>query len=315
LKRIVQIAKELNFSSTTIIENFTEMGFQNFNFNTKINVELENVISKILNGYFTVAEFLQNSTQEEIDLGFASINNDEILSKKIVFTKDFFNERKSVKVRFNENQVFSTLTDEEAFFICRGFDNSYLSKIGRRYFSKEAISDLHRFEAHYAVMEAIKKYGSDYIGFILDLPPLPFYVRNFKTAFAEMDRLADKMTDPVLRLSLKDENGLQENYTIKFYERTSTDKLYQKNVLQIRNEITNSLIFSVSRGGKVLPEKGAKYIIPVIRLFISFSKDPKKYIIHFGAETGHCIYCNQPLTDPRSIERRMGLYCFNNYHA
>lgn len=314
MKRIVNIAKNLNISSTTIIEKFSEMGFQNFNFNTKINDELENIITKILNGNYTVDDFLQNSTKEEIELGFNSENNDEILSKTLIFTKDFLNGREKRKVVYNEKRVFSTLTDEEALFICRGFDNSYLSKIGRAYFDKGEAPQLNCYEAHYAVMEAIKKYGNEYIGYLLTLPPLPFYVRSFKTAFAEMDRLANKMTDPILRLSLKNEYGFNENYTIKFYERTSEDKYHRKNVLQIRNEFTNSLIFSVSRSGKVLPERDARHIIPVIRLFISFSKDPKKYIIHYGAETGRCIYCDHPLTDPKSIERKMGLYCFQNYH-
>ena len=160
-------------------------------------------------------------------------------------------------------------------------------------------------------MRVLKKYGEKITTFIIALPPLPFQAIDPLQIFSELDKRKASQEFPILRLSYTNKEGKTEKLQLTFYaEKTEQGRIRNDDVLILKNSTTSRPIMKISRSGLVLPEPEAKQIVPILQLFVRFSKDTKSMIINYGLETGECSICGRELRDKLSIKRGIGPTCF-----
>ena len=216
-------------------------------------------------------------------------------------------------LNINGETIKSIFTDFEAFTICGGIDNSKARYISRQYFSNQIAPD-DLCLAHKFSMDALEKYGGDFLSFCICLPPVPFKSSLALKLFAEIDKKQNRQKFPVIRIVHKNKNGQTEKLTLGYYTTIdeNRNRVRHSNVLIVQNKSSQRKIMSITRNGDIIPEKGSNEIVPVINLYLRFTTDPQMYIINYGFETGECSICGRELTDPESIKRGIGPIC-NSY--
>lgn len=59
--------------------------------------------------------------------------------------------------------------------------------------------------------------------------------------------------------------------------------------------------------------QGSSNLTSIIALLTAFAADPAKVAREYGHLTGHCCFCNLPLTDPASLKAGYGPVCAKNW--
>jgi len=323
MKRAAQIARELNIGISTLGYYMEVIGEVLNNPNQKIDTEIEKKITELskkkdLPTKEQAKEIQEetlfhthkqtptsNSIPEEINDGNPFFNNTiDIISDSNIFAK-----RKVRNVVYEDISVDTIFTDFEAFSICYGLSDGHTRFIANKWFkTQEYNADV--VEAHSIAMNTLEKYGTKLLSFIIGLPPLPFKALDVKEIFSELDGRKHRSSFPVVRILFKNAKGDDERIQISFYAEDGQDgKVRFENVLTVRNNSTGKPIMKITRDGRIIPEPYTKNIVPIIKLFIQFSKDTERMILNYGLETGCCSICGRELTVEESIRRGIGPVC------
>lgn len=314
MKRILQVAKDLNVGIATVFDYCSKLGHNIESRNVKVDQHLENQIIAVHEGKFDFSknelDKFEVSTTEELPPEF-SLDNPFLLNQQLILSEeDLFSKRQMQIRKLKESELKTVFTDFEAFSICSGLDNRHTKHIAREYFKSLQSSEVHLIEAHEIAMAALNKYGSKTLSFVISLPPLPFKVVNATQIFSELDKRRNKQEFPILRITFKNDKNQTEKIQISYFaEKLENGRRRNNNVLIVKNRTTGLNIMRVSRNGIVVPETNAKQIIPVLQVFIRFSTDTKQTLLNYGLETGECSICGRELTDSESIRIGIGPVC------
>ena len=213
--------------------------------------------------------------------------------------------RQKQTLKFEESEIETVFSDFEAYSICKGLDNRHAKHLARNYFKTNKQMDNEQFEAHSIAMSALEKYGGRTLTFMISLPPLPFKALNATQIFSELDKRRKKQDFPILRITFKNAKNQTEKIQISYYaEKSNQGRKRNDNVLTIKNRSTGQQLIRLSRSGIVIPE-----IVPVLQVFMRFSKNTKQTLLNYGLETGECSICGRELTDSESIRIGVGPVC------
>lgn len=315
MKRLPQIAKEQNIGVSTLIDYCERLGHTRVTQNSKIDSKLESQIIDLHKGKIEVPQKIDNqefqvSSTSELPEDFSVINPFEKEQQEIITEGDRFSNRQKRTITFQESVVETVFSDFEAYTICMGLDNKHAKHIARNYFKTNERLENEQFQAHNIAMSAFDKYGGKTLTFIISLPPLPFKAVNATQIFSELDKRRKKQDFPILRITFKNAKNQTEKIQISYYaKKTEKGRKRIDNVLTIKNRTTGQQLMRVSRSGIVIPENNAKQIVPVLQVFVRFSKDTKQTLLNYGLETGECSICGRELTDSESIRIGIGPVC------
>ena len=315
MKRLPQIAVEQNIGVSTLIDYCERLGHTRVTRNSKIDPKLESQIIDLHKGKIEVPQKIDNdefqvSSTSELPEDFSIINPFKHEQQEILTEGDRFSNRQKRTITFQESAVETVFSDFEAYTICMGLDDRHAKHIARNYFKTNEQTENEQFEAHYIAMSALDKYGGKTLTFIISLPPLPFKAVNATQIFSELDKRRKKQDFPILRITFKNAKNQTEKIQISYHaEKTEKGRKRIDNVLTIKNRTTGQQLMRVSRSGIVIPENNAKQIVPVLQVFIRFSKDTKQTLLNYGLETGECSICGRELTDSESIRIGIGPVC------
>ena len=315
MKRLPRIAIEQNIGVSTLIDYCERLGHTRVTRNSKIDSKLESQIIDLHKGKIEVPQKIDNqefqvSSTSELPEDFSVINPFEQEQQEIITEGDRFSNRQKRTITFQESAVETVFSDYEAYTICMGLDNRHAKHIARNYFKIKERIENERFEAHNIAMSALDKYGGKTLTFIISLPSLPFKAVNATQIFSELDKRRKKQDFPILRIAFKNAKNQTEKIQISYYaEKTEKGRKRIDNVLTIKNRTTGQQLMRVSRSGIVISENNAKQIVPVLQVFVRFSKDTKQTLLNYGLETGECSICGRELTDSESIRIGIGPVC------
>lgn len=315
MKRLIQIGKELNIGVSTLIDYCERLGHTKMNPHSKIDSQLENQIIALKEGKIEVPPTIENEefqvlSTTELPEDFNRTNPFQLEQQEIITEGDRFSNRPKRTLTYQDSEVETVFSDFEAYSICMGLDNRHAKHMARNYFKKNEQLEIDQIDAHILAMSALNRYGSKALSFIVSLPPLPFKAVNATQIFSELDKRRKKQEFPILRIIFKNAKNETEKIQISYYaEKSSKGRKRNDNVLAIKNRSTGQQLMLVSRNGIVIPKNNAKQIVPVLQVFIRFSKDTKKAILNYGLETGECSICGRELTVPESIRRGIGPIC------
>lgn len=227
-----------------------------------------------------------------------------------------FKERKKKVIILNGLEITTIFTDYEAFSICLGAENKSMKKIANIFFDGKSTSH-NKIEAHKFAMASLEKYGAEFLSYAISLPPLKFSNINCGKIFSELESKRKLTKNPIIRISyLNQLNKTNEKISISFFKIKNGDGIqFDENRIIIKNKIRNIPLLEVTKSGEVQIKESSFQILPVLELFISFSKDPKKYIINYGLETGECSICGRELSDYESVKRGIGPTCYQSLTA
>ncbi len=315
MKRIAQIAIEQKVGVNTIIDYCKGLGQSNVNQNSKIDPELESQIIAFLSGEIELQE--KNEKDEfqvsgliELPSDFSLKNPFEPDQIEIITKGERFFDRRKRALKYEDSEIESVFNDFEAYSICMGLENKHAKHIARNFFKTNKQIEKEQFEAHSIAMSTLEKYGEKMLSYIISLPPLPFKAVNVTQIFSELDKRRKIQDFPIIRISFKNDKNEMEKIQISYFaEKYEKGRVRNDNVLTIKNKTTGKRLLRVSREGIVIPENNAKQIVPVLQLFIRFSKDVKQTLLNYGLETGECSICGRELTDSESIRNGIGPVC------
>lgn len=307
-KEKIKLTHQMNFEITTKENNFS-VSFSIPSFGNYIKnhsqESLEQLIYKSYNNQITKC-----SSDGIIPIEFKFQNPFEKEQQKLIGEANLFLKRQQQTLKFEESEIKTVFSDFEAYSICMGLDNRHAKHIARNYFKTKVQMAKEQFEAHSIAMTALDKYGGKTLSFILSLPPLPFKAVNATQIFSELDKRRKKQDFPILRITFKNAKNQTEKIQISYYaEKSDKGRKRNDNVLKIKNRSTGQELMRVSRSGIVIPQNNAKQIVPVLQLFMRFSKDTKQTLLNYGLETGECSICGRELTDSESIRIGVGPMC------
>jgi hypothetical protein len=314
MKRIPQIAKELNVGVSTLVDYCRKLGHTRVSLNSKVDQQLENQIIAIYEGKIEFKEEesteFKVSTTKELPPEFTLENPFLVNQQEIITENDIFSNRQKRTIENGKTELKTVFSDFEAFSICLGLDNHHAKHIAREFFRSQHSSEIDVIEAHQIATAALEKYGSKTLSFVISLPPLPFKAVNATQIFSELDKRRKKQDFPIIRITFKNDKNQIEKIQISYFaEKLKNIRRRNDNVLTIKNRTTGRNLMRVSRSGIVVPEKNAKQIIPVLQVFIRFSMNTKQTLLNYGLETGECTICGRELTDSESIRRGIGPVC------
>jgi hypothetical protein len=315
MKRLPQIGKELNIGVSTLIDYCERLGHTRLTRNSKIDSELEHQIIAFHKGKIEISPTTENeefhvSSTNDLPDEFNLTNPYLLEQQNIITDGDRYSNRQKRTLSFQELVIETVFNDFEAYSICLGLDNRHAKHLARNYFKKKEQLESEIIEAHSIAMGALEKYGGRTLSFIISLPPLPFKAVNATQIFSELDKRRKKQDFPILRIAFKNDKNQTEKIQISYYaEKTDKGRKRNDNVLKVKNRSTGQNLMRVSRSGIVIPENNAKQIVPVLEVFIRFSKDTKQALLNYGLETGECSICGRELTDSESIRIGIGPVC------
>lgn len=238
-------------------------------------------------------------------------DNDELTQEFLnPVNNSLFNEIVNFKEFKKDSKNNIILSTNEAFSICTGINLSESRKLVY-YFNNNQhdLNDIKR--AKEIALMAIDKYGEEGIKYFMSLPPVPFKALDVTKIFHELDNRAKKVNKPILRILLG--NDKSEKVTVSFYSEYSYEdsaRLTNNDIIEIKDKTTSKTIFQIHRSGAIKVNPSVRNLIIKLNLFIQFSNDPQKLILHYGLTTGECAVCGRELTDPVSIRRGIGPKCY-----
>ena len=302
MKRVSKICRELNISLDRIADFCSRFELSINNPNAQIDEETE----KAIINYFKFNKEPETGITEPIE------ENEEYLFsslESIVLEKNSFENREKRILIIDDEEIETIFSDLEAFSICQGLPNNHATNIARKYFQQLSTSK-DRFDAHFIAMRTLDEFGSKILTFLISLPSRPFTRVDTTNVFKTLDKQNKSKKFPSVRIQFENADGNTEKIHISFYLERQGDKInVDKNRLLIKNMSTRKDIMTISRSGIVTPTKHARHFIPILQLFVSFSKETEKYILNYGLETGECSICHRKLTINDSILKGIGPIC------
>jgi hypothetical protein len=317
MKRITQLAKELNTPVASILDILKVLDMQASSAHAKLDeasiaLVIEKLKAKATNtpATRTVIKSVADLSTTNIPAEFERPNMFENEQLALIAPQEPFKDRQAVIRKFEAVEVETIFSDFEAFSICAGMEDRTARKMARRYFAEEDITEENLHYAHDAAMQVLKQKGPQLMSYLISLPPLPFQALNATQIFSEFDKRKKSSRFPILRITYYNDAQKREKIHIGFFGTPSPDgRVRHDNVLEVKNKSTGETLMKIARDGRVLPQAGAKQILPGILLFIRFSQNVKDFIVNYGLETGECSICGRELTDPVSIKLGIGPVC------
>ena len=336
MKRLSEIAAAMKISANQLIGYLKRIEKNDYRPNSKISEELEELVRRRGSGNLEkiekndyrpnskISEKLeelvrQRGNREKImpPITILSTNelpeefkieNQHVEDEKIILSNDAFENRLKVILEIDGQEIETIFNDFEAFSICAGMEDRHARHIARTYFiSKETNNVL---EAHLLAMQVVEKYGTKLLSYLLILPQLPFKSTDATQVFSELDKRKQTQDFPILRLVFKNENDEVEKIQMSYFsEKIAKSRIRNDDVIIVRNQTTGKYIMKISRSGFVVPEHNAKKVIPILQVFVQFSKNSREAILHYGLETGECSICGRELNVLDSIKRGIGPVC------
>lgn len=241
-----------------------------------------------------------------VDLRF--IQNMHPVHDLFLDTKDLdFSQRESRVLSFEEAQVKTVFTDEEAVAVCGGITN--IGKAKRLWVRHQRGNTRNEdiFLAHQYAMQTAEKYGFAILSKAISLPLLPFPCGDVTKVFAEFDIRGQRLNNPVVRLMSEE---LDEQFKLYFYAKSEQGKKKQRdpNILVLRGDRSGE-VAHITRSGILTPINDAAIPKPVINLLFRFRDSPRETIVYYGRQLGRCSYCGRELSDERSLKVGYGKRC------
>ena len=314
MKTLPQLGRELQISVSTLITYFQAIGKLEINLQSKIDPNLEKEITyRIHRGDFNikpVSSVLVKEGRYKTPKSFEISHPFKELQRESVYSENKFDTKETRTVHYGDEEIQTIFSDFEACSVCLGLIDSNAKRMAREFFKSNQLSPSDEISVHRTAMAALTKYGHKMIRYVMSLPPLPFNALNATNIFSEIDKRIAKQNYPVLRITFRNNNNQVEKIHISYLSDYS-DKTPTKNynILQVKNSTTGQKLMQISRSGDVVPDKDAKNIIPILQLFVQFSKNTKSYILSYGHQTGECSVCGRELVDLESIKLGIGPRC------
>jgi hypothetical protein len=250
------------------------------------------------------------TVNEEVPAAFFAENIFAEKQTALLHQTSPFENRVPIVRAFGDTRIDTIFDDFEAFSICAGLEDRYARKIARQFFADEKIETDTFLYAHKSAMRQLERLGPQLLTYFISLPPLPFQAIDATQLFSEFDKRKQKQDFPVLRITYYNHENRKEKIHISFFApKNEEGRERNENVLVVKNKTTGAMLMRVSRNGVVLPEAGAKEIVPSLLLFIRFSENVQQFIINYGIETGQCSICGRELSDLLSIKLGIGPIC------
>ena len=310
---IKQLSSELNVDSTTIIRYARVLRLSIVTLNQQL---ADDEIQRIKQVHFQPSAFdftdffnpLNDLSSSNLLSEFQMDNHFENNIIELVQNDDSFLKRNSKRLLIGNKKIETIFSDFEAASICGGLEDPRSRLLSRLFFKGQCTeSDL--VELHAIANTAFDKYGN-LLSFVMTLPQLPFTTFDSTPIFSELDIRKNTNKSPILRISFLNQHGNAEKIQLSFYaENLDGTRQRNEHFIIVKNQTRNETIMKISRDNKIVPQNSAKSIIPILQLFVRFSKDTKSMIINYGLETGECSICGRELTDKESIKRGIGPIC------
>jgi len=314
---VKDLAKQLGIGVSTLSKYGNTASLNISKANQRLTLEEVNMLTDIHLGKFKYEALSSKpanplSSIIDVPIEFQTNNIYETQIMELVQETNLFEGRPSKTLKIGNERIETIFSDFEAASICSGLDDNHARSLARKYYKNECV-DNDIIELHTISKSVLEKFGSQKLAFVLSLPPLPFSALDAVPIFSELDKRKGRQYFPILRISFININGETEKIQISFFTESSNgERLRNDNVIIVKNQTQGNLLMKISRDGNVIPEKNAKNIIPILQLFIRFSRDTNKMIINYGLETGECSICGRELTDKESIKRGIGPVCARN---
>ena len=238
MKRLNQLAKELNVAVTTLIKYCNTLGIKNISPNKNIDEDLEEVIIQMHNGkpFLNTKNDVNIYTSDDLPNDFD--NNNPFITEEIRIINDnnLFSNRIEKIILVNNKELKTIFSDFEANTICLGLDNRHASHIARQFFKKNSQSEEDKIDVHTIAMAALNKYGPYTLSFIVSLPPLPIKAFDATQIFSELDKRRTKQEFPLIRITFKNNNNQIEKIQISYFsEKSENGRIRYDNVMLIKN--------------------------------------------------------------------------------
>jgi hypothetical protein len=202
------------------------------------------------------------------------------------------------KVVFEDRSIQTVYTDTQALMFCAGVKDSHANTIYSKFISERVLNPLDFFMAHTFIMKSREQHGADFIDYCLELPSLPFGIKEVNAMFTYLGRISSTRNN-IIRLACDKEQVFE--VFLEVHERRVVIQNGGKRIGYIRRSGQVDFLDKIMRKR------------PVIRLFMDFASRPSRQIAYFGWITGKCSFCEQPLTDPASVRWGYGPVCAKNY--
>ena len=205
-------------------------------------------------------------------------------------------EDKAITSLILKENVKSTneLTLRQKALLLQGMMESNARKLAEAYFTEGRLDKSHLKAVDEIIEKAIKKYGTELIFTLLELPDKPFHIKDAKRILYKPKK-ANSNDNSIELIGV-------DGSIFKFY--------FKKTNSSISIKSNDELAATISNDGEVRFETSdKKKRMVTANMILSYVNDPIGSIVYFGAQTGSCSFCNKPLTDPRSKIHGYGSQC------
>ncbi len=227
---------------------------------------------------------------KEIDNIISQVGDFEGSSIKL--TDNIF---EKIKPRLIDERLETVFKDIQAVQLCRKISSPFT-----RIILQNATNNI--LEIHQIAMKCFNKYGGHIITFLLSLPELKF--ANQKPSFLTNHL---QYNGEIPSLKIKIQNGTE--YFICFHQpKKRLGK--QTTVAIIYNKKSRTTEGHLTMQGYIETRIQAERM--TLHIFVENIKKPTS--IFSGVELGRCIYCNQELTDIKSLRNGYGKDCAQTYN-
>ncbi|MEN8928295.1 MAG: hypothetical protein ABF242_10420 [Flavobacteriales bacterium] len=194
-------------------------------------------------------------------------------------------------ITYVEKKEETNFTITQKIRLLEGMESGKARKLAKLYFEKKEWTKENLIEVDEFISKASKKYGMDLLMKLLKMNKLPETISNSKRVYTFFD---SRNLD-----SIKIALNKNQEFTIH------KDKI--SNSISIKKN--DKKLYQIDNKGKLTGEIKIERFNPTLALFLSFINDPINQIVHFGAETKKCSFCNLKLEDPKSLIVGYGLKC------
>ncbi|MDC0459424.1 DUF6011 domain-containing protein [Crocinitomicaceae bacterium] len=208
----------------------------------------------------------------------------------------FLNEDNALTSLILKENVKSTneLTLRQKALLLQGMMESNARNLAEAYFTEGKLDKGQLKAVDDIIEKAIKKYGTELIHTLLELPDKPFHIKDAKRVLYKPKK-ANSNDNSIELIGV-------DGSIFKFY--------FKKTNSSISIKSNDELAATISNDGEVKFETSdKKKRMVTANMILSYVNDPIGSIVYFGAQTGSCSFCNKPLTDPRSKIHGYGSQC------
>lgn len=306
--RVRNIHIHFNIGKVTLFEFLNKNGYRNITDNTLLDrnaIELIEVNFKNdreeyekIHGKKEITFLTSNDTQAPR----TNIQIDKSFSTNILNLTENIFQNSNVTIQSQGRSSFlSPFTDNQAINICSKMSNAIARKNAQLLSIKPHNNHEIRYTVHFFAKKALEVYGGKMLTFIYRLRKLRFNKPN-TVEIKDYDFPGPSLPLLVFKLG-------NERLALAFYAKKSRiGHLYESRINAYRMDGThlgvvdcNGFITSSNTNFK-----------PLFSMFFEkFSNN--HFEVFSGVETGHCMICERPLTDPVSARRGIGPICARTF--